>query len=127
MVGSGAFGEVWLARSLTGSLRAIKVVRREDFDSGGSYEREFHGIQRYEPISRQHPALVDILQVGRNDDLHFYYCVMELADDISASQTAQTETEDDPTVTETTTGGVKRRRRQRKIDPDTYEPDILSY
>ena len=31
-IGKGSYGEVWLARSLTGSLRAAKVVRREDFE-----------------------------------------------------------------------------------------------
>src|SRR5215470_17165169 len=41
-------------------------------------EREFKGIQKFEPISRSHEGLVDILQVGGTEE-HFYY-VMELAD-----------------------------------------------
>ena len=31
-IGSGAYGEVWLARSLTGAWRAVKIVWREDFE-----------------------------------------------------------------------------------------------
>jgi hypothetical protein len=80
-IGKGSYGEVWLSRSLTGSLRAIKVVRREDFELDRTFEREFEGIMRFEPISRDHPGLVHILHVGRNDEEGFYYYVMELGDD----------------------------------------------
>lgn len=78
-IGKGAYGEVWLARSVTGALRAIKVVYRASFDHARPFEREFEGILRFEPISRTHDGQVDILHVGRNADC-FYY-VMELADD----------------------------------------------
>jgi formylglycine-generating enzyme required for sulfatase activity len=80
-IGKGSYGEVWLARSLTGSLRAAKVVRREDFELDRTFEREFEGIMRFEPISRNHPGLVHILHVGRNDEEGFYYYLMELGDD----------------------------------------------
>ncbi len=61
--------------------RAIKVVRREDFEYERTFEREFEGIQRYEQVSKDHPGLVDVLHVGRDDEAGFYYYVMELADD----------------------------------------------
>jgi len=82
-IGSGAYGEVWLARSVTGALRAIKVVWRTDFPSDRLFERELEGIRAFEPLSREHPGLVDILHVGRQAEAGFYYCVMELADDAS--------------------------------------------
>jgi serine/threonine protein kinase len=63
--------------------RAVKVVRREDFEYQRTFEREFEGIQRYEKVSHQHPGLVDILHVGRDDEAGFYYYVMEIADDES--------------------------------------------
>jgi hypothetical protein len=47
------------------------------------FERELSGIRKFEPISRLHDGLVDILQVGRNDQSGYFYCVMELADDAS--------------------------------------------
>ncbi|MEM6910393.1 MAG: bifunctional serine/threonine-protein kinase/formylglycine-generating enzyme family protein [Verrucomicrobiota bacterium] len=81
MIGHGAYGEVWLARGLTGSLRAVKVIYREDFHDEESFEREFEGIREFEPISRHHPGLVDVLHVGRNAAEGFYYYVMELGDD----------------------------------------------
>ncbi len=81
MIGRGAYGEVWIARSVTGAMRAVKVVWREDYDYQGAFEREFEAIKKYEPVSRRHPGLVPILQVGRNDEEGFYYYVMELADD----------------------------------------------
>lgn len=80
-IGGGSYGEVWLARSVTGALRAVKIVRREDFDLERTFEREFSGIQRYEKVSQDHSGLVDVLHVGRNNKAGFYYYVMELADD----------------------------------------------
>jgi len=86
-IGGGAYGEVWLARGVTGALRAVKVVWREDFDEERSFEREFEGILKFEPISRNHPALMNILHVGRSPDgTSFYYYVMELGDDVLTGQ-----------------------------------------
>ena len=82
-IGGGAYGEVWLARAVTGALRAVKVVWREDFEDERGFEREFEGIQKFEPVSRDHPGLMNILHVGRSEEEpEFYYCVMELGDDV---------------------------------------------
>jgi serine/threonine protein kinase len=78
-IGGGSYGEVWLARNTLGTLRAVKIVYRHVFEDNRPFEREFRGIQRFEPISRTHEGLVDILQVGQGEE-DFYY-VMELADD----------------------------------------------
>ena len=99
MIGRGAFGEVWMARSVTGALRAVKVIWREDYDHPELFEREFEAIKRYEPISRKHPGLVPVLQVGRSDTEGFYYYIMELADDLESG---------------------------RDIDADTYKPHTLT-
>jgi len=86
-IGGGAYGEVWMARGVTGAMRAVKVVWREDFDDERTFEREFDGILKFEPISRDHPALVNILHVGRSPDgVSFYYYVMELGDDVHTGQ-----------------------------------------
>lgn len=86
-IGGGAYGEVWLARGVTGALRAVKVVWREDFADARSFEREFEGILKFEPMSRDHPALVNILHVGRSPDgVSFYYYVMEIGDDVASGQ-----------------------------------------
>lgn len=98
-IGGGAYGEVWLARGVTGALRAVKVVWREDFEEERGFEREFEGILKFEPISRDHPGLVHILHVGRSpDENSFYYYVMELGDDVT---------------------------RGREIHPVEYEPRTL--
>lgn len=85
-IGGGAYGEVWLARGVTGALRAVKVVWREDFEDERGFEREFEGILKFEPISRDHPALVNILHVGRSPDGAFYYYVMQLGDDVRSGR-----------------------------------------
>lgn len=82
-IGSGSYGDVWLARSALGTLRAVKIVYRERFKDDRPYEREFSGILKYEPISRTHEGLVQVLHVGRNDAVGCFYYVMELADDAS--------------------------------------------
>jgi WD40 repeat protein len=78
-IGRGSYGEVWLARNIMGTYRAVKVVYRTGFEADRPFEREFAGIRRFEPISRLHESQVDILHVGRASDC--FYCVMELADD----------------------------------------------
>jgi len=79
-IGRGAYGEVWLAKNVMGAPRAVKIVWRRQFDTNRPYEREFAGIQRYEPVSRCADGLVHVLHVGRNDAEGYFYYVMELAD-----------------------------------------------
>ena len=87
-IGGGAYGEVWLARGVTGALRAVKTVWNNDFEDERGFEREFEGILKYEPISRDHPGLVHILHVGRAEvgGEPFYYYVMELGDDLATGR-----------------------------------------
>lgn len=84
-IASGAYGQVWLARTRLGACRAVKIVYRASFDHDRPFEREFAGIKAFEPISRSHEGLVDLLQVGRDDAAGYFYYVMELADDLNAS------------------------------------------
>ncbi len=79
VVGRGAYGEIWLARGLTGAWRAVKLVYRTTFESDRAFQREFQGMSSFEPISRAHDGFVDILHVGRTRD--YLYYIMELADD----------------------------------------------
>lgn len=82
-IGEGAYGEVWLARNLLGASRAVKVVYRSHFQDNRPYLREYHGIERFEPISRTHAGLVAILHVGRSPEDDYFYYVMELADSVT--------------------------------------------
>src|SRR5437660_5397387 len=96
VIGRGAYGEIWLARSLTGALRAVKVVSRATFEDDRAFNREFNGMSRFEPFSRAHAGFVDILHVGRGAE--FFYYIMELADDCATGD---------------------------QIDPINYEPRTL--
>jgi len=98
-VGKGAYGEVWLARNAIGAYHAVKITRRAGFPAEEPYEREFHGIQKFMPISRSHQGFVHILHVGRDEDQRLFYCIMEAGDDKTAGQ---------------------------KIDPETYTPKTLA-
>src|SRR2546425_126384 len=81
-IAAGAYGEVWLARNVVATLRAVKIVRRDWHVSAESFEREFKGLQRFEPVSRSHTGLVDILTLGLLPDNAGFYYVMELADGV---------------------------------------------
>lgn len=87
LIGSGSSGQVWLARNALGSYRAVKIVQEHLFRHRRPFEREFNGILKFEPVSRLHDGLVDILQVGRNETAGYFYCVMELADDVLTGPT----------------------------------------
>jgi eukaryotic-like serine/threonine-protein kinase len=86
LIGRGGGGQVWLAKNALGTFRAIKIVQQQPFKHRQAFEREFHGILKFEPISRLHDGLVDILQVGINEPDRYFYYVMELADDVVTGQ-----------------------------------------
>jgi serine/threonine protein kinase len=113
-IGQGSYGEVWLARSAVGTWRAVKVVYRQNFKDPRPYEREFAGIQIYEPISRSNEGLIDVLQIGRNDAEGYFYYVMELAD--SAQKLGDDQAEEPATDD----------HGRKTIDPDSYVPKTLS-
>lgn len=122
IIGSGGYGDVWLARNVMGVFRAVKVIYRARFNSNRPYEREFAGIERFEPISRSHESQVNILHVGRGDGC-FYY-VMELADPVepvSASDVGFVGGNE--IVSSTDTGS--RRTHIVPVNPDVYEPRTL--
>ena len=98
LIGRGAYGEVWLARGVTGIYRAVKIVWRERFPEAGPYEREFHGLKEFAAISLSESRQLALLHVGRDPAAAYFYYVMELADDV-------------------TTG--------REIDPANYTPHTL--
>src|SRR5882757_4935417 len=80
-IGRGSYGDVWLARGVTGLWRAIKVVWRERFSDAEPFEREFRGLKEFAEISLGESIQLALLHVGRNDAAGFFYYVMELADD----------------------------------------------
>lgn len=77
-IGRGSYGVVWLARTVTGAERAVKVVLRARFEDDAPFEREFDALRCYEPVSRASEGLVHVLHVGRGKGCLYY--VMELAD-----------------------------------------------
>ena len=48
----GGYGDVWLVRDRAGDYFACKVVYRESFENDRPYEREYEGIQKFEPVSQ---------------------------------------------------------------------------
>lgn len=97
-IGGGSYGDVWLGRSVTGVLRAIKIVSRARFADERPYFRELEGITRFQQAVGDEPRQLALLHVGRDDRAGVFYYVMELADDAVSG---------------------------REIDPATYVPLTL--
>lgn len=97
-IDAGSYGEVWLARNPIGQLRAIKTVTRAPLANPVILEREFHGIQRFMPISFNHPGLVRIFHLGLGAGGNSFYYVLELADPLECGP---------------------------QLNPDTYQPRTL--
>ncbi len=94
-IGRGSYGDVWLARGITGIYRAVKLVWRERFPDAVPFEREFKGLAKFAAVSLGESIQLALLHLGRNDEAGFFYYVMELADDAE---------------------------RGRSIDPERYVP-----
>jgi eukaryotic-like serine/threonine-protein kinase len=86
LIGEGSSGQVWLARNALGTYRAVKIVQKYGFQPGRRFTHEFTGVVKFEPVSRLHDGLMDILQVGIIEGAGCFYCVMELADDLESGQ-----------------------------------------
>jgi serine/threonine protein kinase len=86
LIGCGGSGEVWLARNVLGTYRAVKIVYEKSSGHKHPFGGELEGVMKFEPISRQHDGLVDILHVGGGEAAGYFYCVMELADDVATGQ-----------------------------------------
>src|SRR5258706_5896492 len=85
-IGRGSYGEVWIARSSMGTLRAVKIVYRKSFPDKRPFERELSGIRKFEPVSRSHEGFIDVLHAGINDNEGYFYYIMELGDDLTSNQ-----------------------------------------
>lgn len=85
-IGQGSYGEVWLARNSFGTCRAVKIIACPSAERQRWADRELAGLKRFEPVSRSHAGLVDILQVGREAAGEYFYYVMELGDDAATGQ-----------------------------------------
>jgi len=91
-LGTGAFGEVWLARSVIGEKKALKVVYRSECEKVGvPYEAEYAAITQYKPISMD-PRLLHLDHVFRDDAAGYFFYVMELADPLRADWDGRVET-----------------------------------
>jgi TolB-like protein/tetratricopeptide (TPR) repeat protein len=84
-IGRGSYGEVWLARGVTGLWRAVKIVRRAHFADAAPFEREFRGLREFAALAVGESGQLALLHVGRDDSAGFFYSVMELADDAAGS------------------------------------------
>lgn len=87
-IGKGAFGEVWIAKTATGLLRAVKVIYRRNFRNDADFEHEFEALRRYQPFSGNHEGLIKIYHVGVDRPGGLYYYEMELADDAAGRHVA---------------------------------------
>ncbi len=97
-IGTGSYGDVWLARTLTGVYRAVKIVDRARFSDDRPFQRELEGISRFQRSVGDQPRQLALMHVARLEAAGLLYYVMELADDVTSGT---------------------------EIDPEHYEPLTL--
>ena len=79
--GKGAYGKVfWAQHRKSREWVALKRVYRANFNDSEPYEREFRGITRYLPVSSQHPGLLHVHYVARDEREGYFFYVMDLGD-----------------------------------------------
>ncbi|MBN2641077.1 MAG: protein kinase [Victivallales bacterium] len=71
--GRGSFGDVYVARSLSGCLVALKVIEKNNYSA-----KEFNGLKYYCSRCADSPFLIKIFHTGETES--FFYYTMELAD-----------------------------------------------
>ena len=88
-IGSGGFGQVWLATNrTTGHLRAIKVIPLHQSGRANPAAREIGSLTRLEAnLHCRHPNLLPIHHVGKTAS-HLFY-VMDPADDVSGGPASE--------------------------------------
>ena len=74
--GAGSYGEVWLCRDLTGSLLAVKLIRKERGVA------ELRGVSAIRSALPRHPGVLTIHHVDEDDDFLWY--TMDAADNLGA-------------------------------------------
>jgi serine/threonine protein kinase len=120
-IGHGAYGEVWLARTPLGSRR--KIVRRDRHATPESFEREFKGLQKFEPVSRTHEGVVDILTLGLLPEGTGFYYVMELADAVGEVQSSKFKVQSFP-ASLPVTGALESTLNSSAYVPHTLRQDL---
>ncbi|MBC2607483.1 protein kinase family protein [Pelagicoccus albus] len=90
-IGSGSYGDVYLARGVTGLFRAVKVVYKSRFPDSVPFEREMRGLEKFARISLIETSQLAVLHIGKSNDGSYFYYVMELADDIVKRQEIEPE------------------------------------
>ncbi len=79
--GQGSYGEVWIARNLTGIHVALKIVSRTE-----QIEKEFAGLRHYAKI-KDSANLIQIYHIGEVDNTLYY--TMQLADNFGTEECYQ--------------------------------------
>ncbi len=79
LIASGGYGEVWLARNVVGTLRAVKIVQRDHHETEESFEREFNGLKKFDQLPGERHSgeplyFLDVMSCqwkGRTNRKHF--------------------------------------------------------
>ena len=84
-LGSGSYGDVWLAESKRIGLFALKIIARSSFEDTRPFDRELRGLQYFVPVSEKDKGHLKIHFAEATADNEFLYYGMELADNIDGA------------------------------------------
>ena len=74
--GTGAYGDVYYCRDISGRVLAVKIISKQKL--GDHWERELRGVSNYRNVTENAPELLQIYHVEEDAENFFY--TMEAAD-----------------------------------------------
>ena len=123
LIGSGSFGEVWLALDVFHRWVAVKVVRWTSDGAARIHDQEFRGLRRYVTVAGTDRSLVPISNVGEDPDGYFFHYAMELADDAGTELPLPAIDPDDSEAEEALATGYRPLTLREKLRAGRLPPD----
>lgn len=92
LIGSGAYGDVYLARPVSGEPCAIKVVYRDRCKDAEHFQREQRAVQFFTRNTEKLQGMIAVTDLGSDEAQGIFWYAMPLADDLSHSREPTAET-----------------------------------
>ncbi|MEI6645343.1 MAG: protein kinase [bacterium] len=92
LIGAGAYGNVYLAKSPSGEPCAVKVVFRDRCKDAEHFQREQRAVQFFTRNTEKLQGMIAVTDLGSDEAHGIFWYAMPLADDLSHSREPTAET-----------------------------------
>lgn len=92
LIGSGAYGDVYLAQTSAGGHCAVKVVHRYRCKDAEHFQREQRAVQFFTHNTEKLEGMIAVTDFGSSEEQGIFWYAMPLADDLSHGNAPSVET-----------------------------------